>query len=34
MIWKSADGLKGSFKNEEQKAVAQIGEPTLGARGS
>merc|ERR1712178_497708 len=27
VIWKSADGSTGSFKNDEQKSVAQIGKP-------
>ncbi|CAE7470142.1 ME1 [Symbiodinium natans] len=27
VIWKSADGKKGTFKNDEQKAVARVGEP-------
>ncbi|CAE7238717.1 ME1, partial [Symbiodinium pilosum] len=27
VIWKSADGKKGSYKNDEQKAVATVGEP-------
>jgi len=26
LIWKSADGTKGSFRNEEQKAVAHVGQ--------
>ena len=26
-IWKSADGSKGTFRNDEQKAVALTGEP-------
>lgn len=27
VIWKSADGSKGTFRNDEQKAVALTGEP-------
>mmetsp|Transcript_57357 Transcript_57357/g.134262 ORF Transcript_57357/g.134262 Transcript_57357/m.134262 type:complete len:617 (+) Transcript_57357:60-1910(+) len=27
VIWRSADGKKGTFKNDEQKAVATVGEP-------
>jgi len=30
VIWKSPDGSKGSFKNNEQKALAQVGQPSYG----
>ena len=29
LIWKSADGSEGTFRNDEQKAVAQVGKPTV-----
>jgi len=29
IIWMSADGTEGSFRNGEQKAVAQVGKPTF-----
>ncbi len=32
VLWKSADGTKGSFRNNEQKAVAQVGEPAYDSR--
>jgi malate dehydrogenase (oxaloacetate-decarboxylating)(NADP+) len=30
LIWKSADGTDGSFRNDEQKEVAQTGKPPCG----
>jgi len=32
LIWKSSDGSKGSFRNDEQKGVAQVGEPTYDSK--
>ncbi|CAJ1368803.1 unnamed protein product [Effrenium voratum] len=32
LIWRSADGASGSFRNEEQKAFAQVGEPTFDSK--
>ena len=29
LIWRSADGSEGTFRNDEQKAVAMIGKPSL-----
>merc|ERR1719327_1298243 len=29
IIWKSADGKEGSFRNDEQKEFAQVGKPTF-----
>jgi len=30
LIWRSEDGSQGSFRNEEQKAVAVVGKPSFG----
>ena len=30
LIWRSEDGSEGSFKNNEQKAVAVVGQPPVG----
>lgn len=32
VIWKSPDGTQGSFKNDEQKALAQIGQPAYDSK--
>mmetsp|Transcript_141497 Transcript_141497/g.439848 ORF Transcript_141497/g.439848 Transcript_141497/m.439848 type:complete len:338 (-) Transcript_141497:131-1144(-) len=32
LIWRSADGSTGSFRNEEQKAFAQVGEPAYDSK--
>eukprot|EP00928_Gymnodinium_smaydae_P079962 TRINITY_DN63788_c0_g1_i1.p1 TRINITY_DN63788_c0_g1~~TRINITY_DN63788_c0_g1_i1.p1 ORF type:complete len:629 (+),score=111.89 TRINITY_DN63788_c0_g1_i1:41-1888(+) len=32
LIWKSADGEHGSFRNDEQKAFAVVGEPAFNAK--
>jgi malate dehydrogenase (oxaloacetate-decarboxylating)(NADP+) len=32
VIWRSEDGSKGTFRNDEQKAVAQVGEPTYDSK--
>lgn len=32
LIWKSADGSSGSFRNEQQKAFAQVGEPDFDSK--
>eukprot|EP00747_Dinoflagellata_sp_TGD_P150541 gnl/TRDRNA2_/TRDRNA2_177127_c0_seq3.p1 gnl/TRDRNA2_/TRDRNA2_177127_c0~~gnl/TRDRNA2_/TRDRNA2_177127_c0_seq3.p1 ORF type:complete len:707 (-),score=129.00 gnl/TRDRNA2_/TRDRNA2_177127_c0_seq3:463-2583(-) len=31
LLWKSADGTQGSFRNDEQKAAAQVGQPPCGS---
>lgn len=32
LIWRSEDGSQGSFRNNDQKAFAQIGEPTFNSK--
>jgi malate dehydrogenase (oxaloacetate-decarboxylating)(NADP+) len=32
LIWRSEDGTTGNFRNEEQKAFGQIGEPTFSSK--
>jgi len=32
IVWRSEDGSKGSFRNDEQKAFAQVGEPSYDSK--